>query len=100
MGIYPNWDRDKPIVNDWDKELTVKGFKRFDLSVLAQYIFQPITRLVIIGILLVIGLTARTAIIAYCVATFTATGAMIPERCPDARTSAQGRAGIAVEEPR
>jgi len=53
----------------------LRGFKEFNLSVLAQYIYQPITRLLIVGVLLIVGLNARTAIISYGLATLTASGA-------------------------
>jgi O-antigen/teichoic acid export membrane protein len=55
----------------------LKGFKKFDLSVFSQYIFQPISRLVITGIILVIGLNAKTAILAYCLATVSSTAILI-----------------------
>jgi O-antigen/teichoic acid export membrane protein len=55
---------------------SLRGFKQFNLSVLAQYIYQPITRLILVGILLVVGLNAKTAIISYGLATITASGAM------------------------
>ncbi len=55
---------------------TLRGFKLFNLSVLAQYIYMPITRLILVGIFLVVGLNAKTAIAAYGLATLTASGAM------------------------
>jgi len=55
---------------------SLRGFKEFNLSVLAQYIYQPITRLIIVGVLLVVGLNAKTAIASYGLATLTASGAM------------------------
>jgi len=54
----------------------LRGFKQFNLSVLAQYIYQPVTRLIIVGILLVVGLNAKTAIVSYGLATITASAAM------------------------
>ena len=64
------------VVNDQLANI-LRGFKKFDLSVLAQYIFQPIARLVITGIIFLIGLNAKTAILAYCLATISTTGILI-----------------------
>lgn len=64
------------VVNDQLSNV-LKGFKKFDLSVFAQYIFQPIARLIITGIIFFIGLNAKTAIIAYCLATISSTGLLI-----------------------
>ncbi|MEJ2486895.1 MAG: oligosaccharide flippase family protein [Anaerolineales bacterium] len=64
------------VVND-QLSNAMKGFKQFNLSVLAQYVYQPITRLVLVGILLLIGLNAKTAIASYALASLTASGAMI-----------------------
>ena len=55
---------------------SLRGFKQFNLSVLAQYIYQPITRLIIVGAFLVVGLNAKTAIASFGLATLTASGAM------------------------
>lgn len=64
------------VVNDQLSNV-LKGFKKFDLSVFAQYIFQPIARLIITGIIFFIGLNAKTAIIAYCLAMISSTGLLI-----------------------
>jgi O-antigen/teichoic acid export membrane protein len=54
----------------------IRGFKKFGESVIAQYVYQPVTRLIMIGILAVIGLNARYAVIAYALSTVTASIAM------------------------
>ena len=64
------------VVND-QLSNAMKGFKQFNLSVLAQYVYQPVTRLLLVGILLLIGLNAKTAIASYALASLTASGAMI-----------------------
>jgi O-antigen/teichoic acid export membrane protein len=43
----------------------LKGFKKFNEAVVAQYVYQPIVRLALIGLLAIIGLNAKTAVIAY-----------------------------------
>ena len=64
------------VVNDQLSNI-LKGFKQFNFSVFAQYIFTPIARLVITGIILLIGLNAKTAILAYCLATISSTTVLI-----------------------
>jgi O-antigen/teichoic acid export membrane protein len=64
------------VVNDQLSNI-LKGFKKFNLSVLAQFIFQPVARLVITGIIFLIGLNAKTAILAYCLATISSTGLLL-----------------------
>ena len=54
----------------------IRGFKKFNDSVIAQYVYQPVTRLIMIGILALIGLNAQYAIIAYALSTITASFAM------------------------
>jgi len=54
----------------------LKGFKKFGESVTAQYVYQPITRLAMIGLLAFIGLNAKYAVAAYGLATVTASIAM------------------------
>lgn len=50
----------------------LRGFKKFNESVIAQYIYQPITRLLMIGLLAIIGLNAQYAVATYGLATVTA----------------------------
>lgn len=54
----------------------LKGFKKFNEAVVAQYVYQPITRLVMIGILALTNLNAMTAVAAYGLATLSASIAM------------------------
>jgi O-antigen/teichoic acid export membrane protein len=50
----------------------LRGFKKFNESVIAQYVYQPITRLILIGLLAFIGLNAQYAVATYGLATVTA----------------------------
>lgn len=50
----------------------LRGFKKFNESVIAQYVYQPITRLIMIGVLAIIGLNAEYAVATYGLATITA----------------------------
>lgn len=50
----------------------LRGFKKFNESVIAQYVYQPITRLIMIGLLVIIGLNAQYAVAAYGLSTVTA----------------------------
>ncbi len=54
----------------------LKGFKNFKQSVAAQYVVQPVTRLVLIGVLALIRLDAAAAVAAYGLASLTASAAM------------------------
>lgn len=54
----------------------IRGFKKFNESVIAQYVYQPVTRLVMIGLLAIIGLNAQYAVITYALSTVTASIAM------------------------
>jgi len=54
----------------------IRGFKKFNESVIAQYVYQPVTRLIMIGGLAIIGLNAKNAIVAYALSTITASIAM------------------------
>jgi O-antigen/teichoic acid export membrane protein len=54
----------------------LRGFKKFNESVIAQYVYQPVTRLILIGLLAFIGLNARYAIATYGLATVTASVVM------------------------
>ncbi len=54
----------------------LKGFKQFDRAVVAQYVYQPVTRLILIGILALAGLDAAAAVITYGLASLTASVAM------------------------
>ncbi len=55
----------------------LKGFKKIQLSSLAMFVFQPITRLAAIAVISLIGMNASLAIVAYGLASLTASGAMI-----------------------
>jgi O-antigen/teichoic acid export membrane protein len=50
----------------------LRGFKKFNEPVLAQYVYQPVTRLIMIGLLAIIGLNAQYAVATYGLATVTA----------------------------
>lgn len=54
----------------------IRGFKKFNESVIAQYVYQPVTRLIMIGLLAIIGLNAKYAVITYALSTITASIAM------------------------
>ena len=55
----------------------LRGFKRMDYVALAQFVFQPITRLVLICILALFGLNALQAIIIFCLSSIGASLLMI-----------------------
>lgn len=55
----------------------LKGFKKFNEAVVAQYVYQPIVRLLLIGLLVIVGLNARTAVIAYGLGAVSSSVAMI-----------------------
>jgi len=55
----------------------LKGFKKIQWSSLAMFVYQPIVRLVAIGIVTLIGMTASRAIITYGVATLASSIVMI-----------------------
>jgi O-antigen/teichoic acid export membrane protein len=50
----------------------LKGFKKFDAAVVAQYAYQPITRLILIALLAIIGLDAKTAVAVFGLSSITA----------------------------
>lgn len=50
----------------------LRGFKKFNESVIAQYVYQPVTRIIMIGLLVIIGLNAQNAVATYGLATITA----------------------------
>lgn len=55
----------------------LKGFKQIQRSSLAMFVFQPITRLVLIAIFALVGMNAAWAVVTYGLASVTASGAMI-----------------------
>jgi O-antigen/teichoic acid export membrane protein len=55
----------------------LRGFKRMDYPVIAQFTFQPVFRLVLIGLLLLSGLDAVWAIVTYGIADLAASLIMI-----------------------
>ena len=50
----------------------LKGFKKFDASVVPQYVYQPVTRLILIGVLAFIGLNAKSAVVVFGLSSVTA----------------------------
>ncbi len=54
----------------------LRGFKKFNESVIANYVYQPVTRLIMIGLLAIIGLNAQYAVATYALSTITASIAM------------------------
>jgi O-antigen/teichoic acid export membrane protein len=54
----------------------LRGFKKFNEAVVAQYVYQPVTRLALIGALAILGLNARDAVIAYGLGSLSASIAM------------------------
>lgn len=55
----------------------LKGFKKVHLSSLAMFVIQPVTRLIAIGLIALVGMNTSWAVATYGLATLTASAAML-----------------------